>query len=346
MVSVMENHYSTHTNNDTIHTKFCISNEMECSRRSSGEDTAVSSSYGDSLEDHTTTFITITNNNDNNNVSSSYDEDEDIPADTPAAANPTIENATLQKTKKNLCYVEAVEDEQESGKSNSSSNSSTASAEFASQCDGNRSIENAGSSTNAVLKSKKRISCLKKVSSVGMDLDVSSSSNVSVSGMKRVDSNVSFSSIHIREYSLTMGDHPDCSWGPPLSLDWQYEVVLENSVEQYESQREPRRAPRHMVQSAVRRRSYLKNVCGFTDDEVKAATKDAQNAKSKRNMTKALCSVQGAQELEEVLSSARRKLKRVLCRKTKEQKKLDDDFVQKFQSSVQVQQEVDSPIEF
>ena len=44
----MENHYSTPTNNDTIHTKFYISNEMECSRRSSGEDTAVSSSYGDS----------------------------------------------------------------------------------------------------------------------------------------------------------------------------------------------------------------------------------------------------------------------------------------------------------
>lgn len=33
---------------------------------------------------------------------------------------------------------------------------------------------------------------------------------------------VHFSTVHVREYKVTIGDNPCCSYGPPLSLDWEY----------------------------------------------------------------------------------------------------------------------------
>ena len=104
-------------------------------------------------------------------------------------------------------------------------------------------------------------------------------------------------------------------------------------MEEYEAGRAVRRLPRHMVQSAVSRRSYLKNVCGFSDDEVIAATKDAQAAKSKRNTTKALDKVHG---LEVALSSVGRKFKRAVSKKSKDKKERDDHFVKQFTSSCHI----------
>jgi hypothetical protein len=56
---------------------------------------------------------------------------------------------------------------------------------------------------------------------------------------------VSFSKIEIREYSVTIGDHPLCQDGLPLSLDWEHsestEVNMSCSRERTEKYQMPRR---------------------------------------------------------------------------------------------------------
>lgn len=34
---------------------------------------------------------------------------------------------------------------------------------------------------------------------------------------------VHFGSVLIRDYNVTLGDHPSCSYGPPLTIDWDYQ---------------------------------------------------------------------------------------------------------------------------
>lgn len=53
---------------------------------------------------------------------------------------------------------------------------------------------------------------------------------------------VTFTCVHIREYSTILGDHPCCPSGPPLSLGWTLEREDSIEFEEYERVRVPRRA--------------------------------------------------------------------------------------------------------
>ena len=54
---------------------------------------------------------------------------------------------------------------------------------------------------------------------------------------------VAFASVHIREYSTVLGDHPCCPYGMPLSLGWTVVREVRVELEAYEAERGPRRAP-------------------------------------------------------------------------------------------------------
>jgi len=168
-------------------------------------------------------------------------------------------------------------------------------------------------------------SILKKESSTSLPSSPKGKSKKQVN-IKRTSSSVSFDSITIREYDLTLGDHPDCSWGPPLSLDWDFDEVHEGCVIQYEEQRAPKRKPRQMVQSSIRRKAYLKSI-GYTDEDIEVATKDVGAARTKRFLTRKAASII---PLESALESACRKFKRALSKKAKDKKERDDAFVHQF----------------
>ena len=168
-------------------------------------------------------------------------------------------------------------------------------------------------------------SILKKESSTSLPSSPKGTSKKQVN-IKRTSSSVSFNSITIREYDLTLGDHPDCSWGPPLSLDWDFDEVHEGCVIQYEEQRAPKRKPRQMVQSSIRRKAYLKSI-GYTDEDIEVATKDVGAARTRRFLTRKAVSII---PLESAVESACRKFKRALSKKAKDKKKRDDAFVHQF----------------
>ena len=62
----------------------------------------------------------------------------------------------------------------------------------------------------------------------------SSKSTGNLYGMKK---NVSFSTVNIREYERTLGNHPDVAGGPPITFDWDYQEAGSLPVEQYEDRK-------------------------------------------------------------------------------------------------------------
>eukprot|EP00566_Odontella_aurita_P011826 CAMPEP_0113525442 /NCGR_PEP_ID=MMETSP0015_2-20120614/164_1 /TAXON_ID=2838 /ORGANISM="Odontella" /LENGTH=383 /DNA_ID=CAMNT_0000423609 /DNA_START=204 /DNA_END=1354 /DNA_ORIENTATION=- /assembly_acc=CAM_ASM_000160 len=52
---------------------------------------------------------------------------------------------------------------------------------------------------------------------------------------------VTFHSVTIREYPMTVGDHPNCSYGPPVSLGWDYDEYESIDMNYFETHRPHRR---------------------------------------------------------------------------------------------------------
>eukprot|EP00566_Odontella_aurita_P014813 CAMPEP_0113582972 /NCGR_PEP_ID=MMETSP0015_2-20120614/32233_1 /TAXON_ID=2838 /ORGANISM="Odontella" /LENGTH=341 /DNA_ID=CAMNT_0000487747 /DNA_START=49 /DNA_END=1074 /DNA_ORIENTATION=+ /assembly_acc=CAM_ASM_000160 len=129
-----------------------------------------------------------------------------------------------------------------------------------------------------------------------------------------VNRNISFSSIEIREYSITLGDHPNCSYGPPVSLGWEYNDVGTVDMEKYDASKmsSSTQSKKRMVRTlSWNQRQELLKMKGFTQIEIDASMKEVERMKMKRSVTKAL-KVTG--RTEEALESAGRKLKRFMGR--------------------------------
>lgn len=80
------------------------------------------------------------------------------------------------------------------------------------------------------------------------DMESTSSRSVELGAVRfgRTDTtlvhSIQYGNVEIREYSNTLGDHPACSDGPPISLDWSFRSrPLTMSIDDYEACRGPRR---------------------------------------------------------------------------------------------------------
>jgi len=130
--------------------------------------------------------------------------------------------------------------------------------------------------------------------------------------MKR---NVSFSKLHFREYALTLGDNPSCSYGVPVGLSDDYSCGGMFDLEDYEQKRGDRRSQRQMHMNYLMRQKLLIVDGGFTQHELKEAVKEVNRIKFHRDMTKALTATG---RTEEALESGVRKLKRLFGRRKSE----------------------------
>ena len=120
---------------------------------------------------------------------------------------------------------------------------------------------------------------------------------------------ISFANVIIREYNLTIGDHPCCRYGPPTTLDWEYEEVHDSRLEEYEATRVPRRKYNQLTLSHIARKDILIGVAGFTDEDVKKAIRRKDFCRFQRKVTKIFSSVW---RLEDALESLSRKVSRAL----------------------------------
>lgn len=111
---------------------------------------------------------------------------------------------------------------------------------------------------------------------------------------------VSFSNLCIREYSITLGDNPSCSYGVPISLGWDFNEHKESlSLDMYEStKKKERRNRRDLILSYNTRRHLLKRA-GYTKGELKEALHEVNRIKYERDMTKLFLITSGLEDVVE-----------------------------------------------
>jgi hypothetical protein len=122
---------------------------------------------------------------------------------------------------------------------------------------------------------------------------------------------VTFKNVDIREFRMTLGDHPSACSGPPVRLDWDstsQPCVIE--LEEYEKERQPRRSRRQLKLSLQRRHNILVKERGFSFEEVKAAWHDALEIRRLRKET--LERGLGLMKWDEVWESTCRKFNRLV----------------------------------
>jgi hypothetical protein len=100
--------------------------------------------------------------------------------------------------------------------------------------------------------------------------------------------NVSFSSIDIKEFKMTLGDHPSAVSGPPIRIDWSSKPTIESvvSLDEFEQIRKPLRRKRKQLKlTNHQRKEILLNQQGFTQDEINKAWVEAQQIRQQRYET-------------------------------------------------------------
>jgi len=124
------------------------------------------------------------------------------------------------------------------------------------------------------------------------EVPVKISTSVPVTNMKRSGSMVSFNSVDVRDYDVTLGDNPSVGSGPAIALDWSYHERPRISVDEYETsfrdQSRLHKEPKRLAPG--QREKILKNGLGFTDEQLQEAEKETKKIQRERGLSSALSS--------------------------------------------------------
>lgn len=96
---------------------------------------------------------------------------------------------------------------------------------------------------------------------------------------------IAFREVTVREYDMTLGDHPNCSYGPPVSLGWRYVEYAPLGVDEYEYHHALRRPLRLLGLNYYRRMEILG---GHDVKELKETTREVARTKMRRTITRTL----------------------------------------------------------
>ena len=127
-------------------------------------------------------------------------------------------------------------------------------------------------------------------SALGKEINRSSISQASNNDKRKV----SFSSISIREHSITIGDHPDCKKGVPITLDWFYNEKNAIDINEYEIRKEER-IKKNLVLTDLHRKSILFSF-GHTHDDLAEAIKDVDKERKQRKRDKMVAKIRGKKD--------------------------------------------------
>ena len=99
-------------------------------------------------------------------------------------------------------------------------------------------------------------------------------------------SKVKFDKVTIREYGITAGDNPSCSYGAPISLSWEYDDSSHEaiSVDEFEAYRVNERYGRPMRLNVHTRHNMLTN-WDVPKEEIIEAAKNCKIARFQRKET-------------------------------------------------------------
>jgi len=117
--------------------------------------------------------------------------------------------------------------------------------------------------------------------------------------------------VTLRDYDIILGDHPCCSYGPPITISWDYLQYESIDMDEYEFHHAPRRTLREMRLNCYQRK-YLLLMAGFTEEDMEMAKKKASIAKLQRSITRNVVSYTSLLKMETAVESACRKFKRLI----------------------------------
>jgi len=103
------------------------------------------------------------------------------------------------------------------------------------------------------------------------------------SDIHKLKKRVQFSNREVREYKITLGDHPDAV-GVPIALSWEYVEKEKEDIESYESSRGPRRSRDTLVMSLSARKQLLLDQ-GFLKHELREAAKEVKKVQKERKFS-------------------------------------------------------------
>lgn len=122
---------------------------------------------------------------------------------------------------------------------------------------------------------------------------------------------IHFGEVCVRDYGMILGDNPCVSYGPPVTIDWDYVEYNALPVDEYEFHRPPRRCLRQMGMNYFQRKHILA-LAGHTEEEFKAVKKSIKKMKMNRYLTTSLVtSALPFTKLEDTVESTLRKCKRL-----------------------------------
>lgn len=122
---------------------------------------------------------------------------------------------------------------------------------------------------------------------------------------------IHFGQVCVRDYGMILGDNPCVSYGPPVTIDWDYVEYKALQVDEYEFHRPPRRCLRQMGLNYFQRKHILA-LAGHTEEEFKAVKKSVKKMKMNRYLTTSLVtSALPFNKVEDTIESTVRKCKRL-----------------------------------
>ena len=145
----------------------------------------------------------------------------------------------------------------------------------------------------------------------------SKSTYVSNSSTTEMDRSISFHSVKIREYDMTLGDNPASRMGPPVSIGWDHSPELVIKLDDYENERGERRSMQEMFLPRGRKYDIIKEA-GVSNKQIARTVRNINKIKNQRMQT--ANNAPKFAKLEEGFESLLRKIKRFLLRRKSDRK--------------------------
>jgi hypothetical protein len=119
---------------------------------------------------------------------------------------------------------------------------------------------------------------------------------------------ISFHQVVVRYYGMILGDHPNCSYGPPVTLEWDYLEYEPLPLDEYEYHHARRRPLRLLMLNYYKRKAMLLADHNYSMRELQQATREVDRTKRQRAITKNMLPYRS---VEDIIMTAGRRLKRV-----------------------------------
>lgn len=96
---------------------------------------------------------------------------------------------------------------------------------------------------------------------------------------------IKFKALTMREYEIVLGNHPNCSDGPALSIGWSYNTRGPIDINRYEKSMEGMRRTRAQMLIPRKHREYLLQDFGFSSTDINESIKEIQRIQKERKET-------------------------------------------------------------